>query len=566
MNAYEQARNRIFMTMAVLSAVGLVLAGQLVRWQVIEHETFVRLAQAEHRQQQLIPPQRGEIYDRNHFLLAADTTQYEIAINPPMIVDPEATADRLQNLFGLPRQELLDILTSDQPWLPLTRHAPQEVGETLLDWDITGLDIIPRAKRTYPEGSLAAHTLGFVNDNNDGFYGLEGYYDAILRGQAGVHRTDRGPFGTVIPFGSGQYAPARKGATLVLTLDRTIQYIVEKQLADALAQYDAESGVILVMDPRSGAILASASLPGYNPNNFAEAHDQLFQDPVVSEQYEPGSVFKILTMAAGLDAGVVTPGATVYDAGVIEVGGRTIFNWDRQAYGTVDMTTVLAKSLNVSAAQIAIMLGKDRFYTYMRRFGLGRITGIDLASEGPGTMKTPQDASWYESDLGANSFGQGIAVTPLQMATAVAAIANDGLLMKPYLVATIIEDGRARTVQPTVVRRAVSADTANILTQMLADALLQENSAALLPGYQVAGKTGTAEIPVPGGYHPQLTIASFVGYFPIDDPQILALVILHKPKVSRWGGQTAAPTFRRLAEDLVRVLDIPPDNIRLAQQ
>jgi cell division protein FtsI/penicillin-binding protein 2 len=565
MNAHQKAHNRILATMAVLLAVGLVLVGQLVRWQILEHETFVRLARAEHQQQRHIQAQRGEIYDRNHFLLAADAIEYEIAVNPPIISDPELTADRLAPVLNIPRAELLATLTSERPWLPLTREAPQAAGETLLKWDITGLDVQARAKRTYPEGSLVAHIIGFVNANQDGFYGIEGYYDSILQGRPGLRQGDRGPFGNVIPFSTDQYAPPRKGAVLVLTVDRTIQFLAERELARALQLYDAESGTILVLNPQSGAILASANLPSYDSNFFAQADDSLFQDPAVSRQYEPGSVFKILTMAAGLDAGVVTPGTTVYDAGVIEVGGRTLYNSDRQAYGTVDMTTVLAKSLNVSAAQIAITLGKGRFYTYARRFGLGQITGVDLASEGPGTMKTPLDAAWHESDLGTNSFGQGIAVTPIQMATAVAAIANDGLLMKPYVVESITEYGQTRTAQPTVVRRAVSADTADILTHMLANALIQENSAALLPGYQLAGKTGTAEIPVPGGYHPDLTVASFVGYFPIDDPQVLVLVILHKPRTSRWGGQTAAPTFQRLALELVRVLDIPPDNVRVAQ-
>ncbi|MFQ5612398.1 MAG: peptidoglycan D,D-transpeptidase FtsI family protein [Anaerolineae bacterium] len=566
MDIQEQTRNRIYAMMAVLLAIALVLVGQLIRWQVVEHQTFVRLAEAEHQRQLPLRAQRGEIYDRNGFLLAADTVRYEIAVNPPMIDDPELVADRLHPLLEMPRQELLTLLTSDKPWLPLTRNAPRSVGDTLQEWDLVGLEIKPHSKRIYPEGTLAAHILGFVNDNDNGFYGVEGYYDTILRGKPGFRSGERGPFGDIIPLGTEQYAPPQRGASLTLTIDRTIQHLAERELAYALDVYDAESGTILIMNPRTGAILAAASLPAYDPNNFAQADSDLFQDPVVSRQYEPGSVFKILTMAAGLDSGVVTPGTTLYDAGIIEVGGRTIYNWDRQAYGTVDMTTLLAKSLNVSAAQIAIMMGKDRFYTYLRRFGLGHISGVDLASEGPGTMKTPLDADWYESDLGTNSFGQGIAVTPLQMAAAVAAIANDGLLMKPHVVQAISDNGQVLQVKPTVIRRAVSADTANILTQMLARALVMENSAALLPGYQIAGKTGTAEIPVPGGYHPFLTVASFIGYFPVDDPQILALVILHRPKTSRWGTQTAAPTFQRLAGQLVRVLDIPPDEIRVARQ
>jgi cell division protein FtsI/penicillin-binding protein 2 len=262
---------------------------------------------------------------------------------------------------------------------------------------------------------------------------------------------------------------------------------------------------------------------------------------------------------------VVVPESIIYDGGQIEVGGRIIYNWDRQSHGNVDMTEVLAKSLNVGVAQVAVGLGKERFYTYVKRFGFGRLTEIDSGSEGPGTVKTPKDASWHESDLGTNSFGQGIAVTPIQIAMAVGAIANDGLLIKPHLVQRIVDGEREITVKPTVFRRAVSEETAKTLTKMLVTALEHESSEALIPGYRVAGKTGTAEIPVPGGYHPTLTLTSFVGYLPADNPQILILVIIDRPTTSRWGSQTAAPTSRRIGEQLVILLDIPPDDVRLAK-
>jgi cell division protein FtsI/penicillin-binding protein 2 len=270
-------------------------------------------------------------------------------------------------------------------------------------------------------------------------------------------------------------------------------------------------------------------------------------------------------MAAGLDAGVIGPQGFIYDGGSIEVGGRVIYNWDRQAHGNVDMTDVLAKSLNVGAAQVAVGLGKERFYTYVKRFGFGRLSEVDLENEGPGTLKTPRDATWHESDLGTNSFGQGIAVTPVQIAVAVAAVANEGLLMKPYIVQRITNAEKSLEVKPAIVRRVISAETADTLTKMLESALQQANSKGLVPGYQVAGKTGTAQIPVPGGYHPTLTLTSFAGFLPADAPQMLILVVIDRPTSSKWGSQTAAPTFRKIAEQLVVLLDIPPDNVRLAQ-
>jgi cell division protein FtsI/penicillin-binding protein 2 len=500
-------------------------------------------------------------------LLAGDTIQYEVSASPPIISDPQETADRLYRLLNIPKEALLQSLTRDKAWVAITRSAPRDVGETILNWDITGLLVNPRPKRAYPERNLGGHLIGFVNDNGNGFYGVEGYYDLLLQGLAGRQAGEHGPFGDIIPLGNFEITPPTQGADIYLTIDRIVQRMVEDELALAIDSYGAESGTVVVLNPRTGAVIASASLPVYDPNQFAQTEAEHFLDPLVSTAYEPGSVFKIITMAAGLDSNTIAPGTTVYDSGVIEVGGQTIYNSDRLAHGTVDMTTVLAKSLNVGSAQIAIVMGPDKFYNYIRRFGFGRLTEIDLSGEGPGTLKTPMDAAWSDSDLATNSFGQGVAVTPIQMVSAVATIANDGLLMKPYVVKKVVahDEGRTIEVKPQVVRRAVSADTADVLTQMLATALEVEESLAIIPGYRVAGKTGTASIPIPGGYHPTLTITSFAGYFPVDDPQVVILVILNKPTVSKWGNQSAAPTFRRIGERLISLLDIPPDEIRLVR-
>ncbi|MEM7031070.1 MAG: penicillin-binding protein 2 [Chloroflexota bacterium] len=568
MDITQQHQNRIIVMMAVLSAAGLVLVAQLIRWQVVEHQTFVVLAEKQNQKEIIIPARRGNIYDRNQHLLAGNTIQYEVAVSPQIINDREHTADRLYRLLNIPRQDLLEILSDEGVWVPLTRNVPREIGETLIEWDITGLILNAQSKRAYPETLLASHLIGFVNDNNNGFYGIEGYYDSWLRGSSGLQAGEHGPFGDIIPLGAFEVTPASPGADLYLTINRNIQQTVAEELEFAINRYGAESGTIVVLEPKTGVILASVSLPNYDPNRFADSDITHFSDPVVSWAYEPGSVFKIVTMAAGLDSETVTPGTTVYDNGVIEIGGQTIYNSDRLAHGTIDLTTVLAKSLNVATSQVAIVMGPDKFYNYVRRFGFGRLTEVDLAGEGPGFLKTPSDLAWHESDLATNSFGQGIAVTPIQMAASVAAVANDGLLMKPYVVEKVVNhtENRVINLKPHVVRRAVSADTANVLTQMLATALEAEESQAIIPGYRVAGKTGTAQIPIPGGYHPSLTITSFVGYFPIDDPQVLALVILNKPTVSKWGNKTAAPTFRRVGERLIALLDIPPDEIRLVQR
>ena len=565
MQTTDHTKYRIYTVMAVMCAAGLVLVGQLVRWQVIEHHHFAALAEAEHRNELVIPPHRGEIRDRGGHLLAADIVQYDISASPKIISNPEATTERLYNLLDVPRAELLQALTTEKVWTPIAYGVPQTVGETLLSWDIIGLKAEARTRRVYPEGGMGAHLLGFVNDNGNGFYGVEGYYHSLLRGKPGLQAGERSPFGEIIPLGVSRFVPPVPGATLYLTIDRNIQFLIERELKQTVELYGAQGGSVVVLDPTNGALLGATSFPAYNPNEYATSDEALFFDPVVSDQYEPGSVFKIVTMAAGLDSGAVTPEKIIYDGGAIEVGGRVFYNWDRQSHANVDMVDVLAKSLNVGVAQIAVALGKDRFYTYIKRFGFGRLTEIDLGNEGPGTLKTPKNANWHASDLGANSFGQGVAVTPIQMATAVAAIANDGQLMKPYIVDRIINSEHDILVNPTVARRAVSQETAHTLTSMLVTALERSKSEALIPGYRIAGKTGTAEIPVPGGYHPTLTLASFVGYLPADDPQVLVLVIIDRPTVSRWGSKTAAPAFKRIAEQLVVLMDIPPDNVRLAQ-
>lgn len=551
--------------MAVLSAAGLVLIGQLVRWQVIEHPRFAALAEAEHQNELVIPSRRGDVRDRAGHLLATDLIRYDLSASPKIIANPKGLAAKLAPVLDMPEADLLKLLRSDRLWVPLKNSISQEAGEEILSWDQVGLQADPRPERVYPEGALGAHFLGFVNSNGSGFYGVEGYYDSVLKGRPGLQAGERGPFGDLIPLGVSHFIPPQNGGTVSLTIDRSVQRLVEQELIKAVNQYQAQSGTVVVMQPKTGAVLAMASYPNYDPNHYAKVKYQyLFSNPAVSEQYEPGSVFKIITMAAGLDAGEVGPQGTIYDGGAIEVGGRFIYNWDRQAHGQVDMTDVLAKSLNVGVAQIAVALGKDRFYTYVKRFGFGKLTEIDLGNEGPGTLKTPKDVSWHESDLGTNSFGQGIAVTPVQIAAAVSVVANEGLLMKPYIVAQIIDGDQTKEIKPTVVRRAVSEETAEKLTVMLVEALERSESPALVSGYKVAGKTGTAEIPVPGGYHPTLTLTSFAGYLPADDPEVMILVIIDRPATSRWGSQTAAPTFKRIAEQLVLLLNIPPDEVRVA--
>jgi cell division protein FtsI/penicillin-binding protein 2 len=549
-----------------------VIVGQLIRYQIVDHVVLSEQEALQHMRDIEIPAVRGRITDINGNLLASDVVQWDIEVSPPLVPHPKELAGKLAPLVGMPQEELSATVGSKVAWAQVDTHVDHQIGEAILALDEDGITCIPKPLRFHPESVLFGRPLGIVNDAGDGFYGCEGYYNTALKGVAGKKRVQMDPAGQEIPRPPVSQIQSKPGVNLVLTLDRNIQYMVEQELQQAMDEFDAQSGLVVVMQPHTGAILASVSLPTYDPNDLSDTQISLLADPVVSSMWEPGSIFKLITWSAGLDSETISPGTTFYDEGALEVGGRVIQNWDRQGHGLVTMTDGLVQSLNTVASFISTSVGKDRFYNYLRRFGFGQLTEVDLASEGPGMMKLPGDSNWFPSDLGTNSFGQGIAVTPIQMITAAAAIANQGVLMKPHIVDhMIVDDGsggnpRVVHVVPMSVRGAISQETAQTLTDMMVEVVEMGADKARVPGYRIAGKSGTAQIPTAYGYEPTDTIASFIGFAPADDPQFIVLVKLDRPQASPWGTQTAAPAFRAIAERLFVYMQIPPDEIRLAQQ
>jgi cell division protein FtsI/penicillin-binding protein 2 len=427
---------------------------------------------------------------------------------------------------------------------------------------LSGLIFKPHLARTYPEKALASNVLGFVTREDRGYFGVEEHYNELLAGvtKSVVVSTD--------PNMAANTPDTPEGASLVLTIDREIQASVEEILDKAVQESGSESGTIVVMDPNNGEILAMASSPRINLNEYWRVvelfpNNQPFNLGVSS--YEPGSVFKVITMAAALDSKSVKPETVFVDTGLIEVGGIPIRNWNWGAWGPQDMTGCLQHSLNVCLAWIATEMGAGTFYDYLRDFGFGHLTGIELSDEVHGRLKMPGDGDWYESDLGTNSFGQGITVTPAQMLMALSAIANnEGNMMVPHIVYSIANQGRQFEINPQVAGSPISAKTARTLTNMLAVSLEKEASVALVEGYRIAGKTGTAEIATEGGYNTELTNASFVGWGPVDDPRFLVYVWLQKPLSSPWGSVVAAPVFSEVVNRLVVLMDIPPDGVRQA--
>jgi len=563
----QRSHRRLVVLAAIFFAFSLILLGRITYWQVVRRQELLELAELEHYQTRVIPPQRGAILDRTGSLLATDIFQYEIFATPRDVSNPRWTAEQLAPLLERPPETLWTLLDRKDLSVTLAKQIPLNVGEKIASRGLPGVGAIPLPQRIYPEKELACHLLGFVGAEGDGFYGLEEYYEDILQGEPGSRGGERDPSGLQMIAGYGSYVPAQEGPTLILTLDRTIQGLVEEDLEKAIEEYGAQGGTIIVMDPWTGAILAMASYPRYDPNRFYETPQELFVNPAISEVHEPGSIFKPVTIGAALDTGEVTPETTYNDTGSILVGGQVIANWDWGARGETTVSELLRYSLNVGAATMSTKIGAEKFYPYVRRFGFGEPTGVDLAGEVWGIVKTPWDAQWHESDLGTNSFGQGISVTPLQMINAMAAIANGGLLMKPHIVQRIIREDGVVEIEPVVRRRVISPETARQLTQILVEGVKKGVAElAYVEGYSIAAKTGTAQIPIPGGYDPTWTIASIVGWAPADNPRFVILVKIDKPQAAPWGAVVAAPVFKTLAQQLFDYLGIPPDEVRLAKE
>ena len=575
----QQYARRTQLVMLVISLISLAIILQIVRIQNSpEAAIFDERALDYQYEWRTFYPDRGEIYDRTGHLLAGNKSVYEIGVDLNTVKDANAIAGAVSVELGMEYSQVLDSIQNPPEGLSYIVLADfvelqkalrlkdlkvklQEDAEEGTLGGLTGLEFKSHPQRSYPENSLGSNIIGFVNREGRGYFGVEEKYDTLLAGN---------PVQVLVPTDpnkASEIARVPDGTTLVLTINRDLQAASEKILDDSLAKYGAISGTIVVMDPRNGELLAMASTPRMDLNQFWEygtVYDNASDyNRAISMPYEPGSVVKILTMAAALDSGTVTPGTTYLDTGSILVGGAMIQNWDQAPWGVQDMTGCLQHSLNVCMATLSTSMGAGTFYTYMDKFGLGHLTGVDLAGEAAGRLKIPGDSDWYAVDLGTNAFGQGVAATPVQIMMAASAIANDGRTVTPHALYAMVRDGRQYNVPAQFAGSPITEQTANTLSEMLAISLESEGSLALVPGYRVAGKTGTAQIPVNGFYDDTATNASFIGWGPVDDPQFMIYVWLERPEVSIWGSETAAPVFAEIAEKTVILLDIPPDNIRL---
>jgi cell division protein FtsI (penicillin-binding protein 3) len=545
-------RIRLFLVALIVGFGGLFLRAAWL--QGIRAQSLSRLGLTQHREEVTIPASRGTIFDRTGIRIALGESATTVYADPLQIRQPRRVANQVAQALGLDPDVVYPKLADrSRGFVYLARQADAGKAALLAQKKIPGLGFITDERRWYPQHSVGAQVLGYVGVDNKGLAGLEFGLDHELAGKAGHETLVKDPSGQVIDVRSDR--PELPGRDVTLTLDHTIQANAEEVLRQTVRKWSAKSGTAIVLDPRTGAILAMAVQPGYDANLFPSVPDDLQRNRAVTDTYEPGSTFKLVTVAAALSEHLVTPSTAFTLPYSIHVADRVIH--DAEPRGTVhySVAQILAHSSNVGAITLAQLLGKQRLSSWISRFGFGHVTGIDFPGESPGIV-LPAD-KWSGSTIGNVPIGQGIAVTPVQMAAAYAAVANRGVWSRPHLVEHIAGAGRPSLHR----RRIVSPGVASSLMMMLKDVVAEGTGTyAAIPGYQVAGKTGTAQKPDShGGYATGQYVASFVGIVPASRPRLVVLVTVDEPHGAIWGGVVAAPAFQQIASFDLGYLEIQPD-------
>lgn len=538
------------MISVLFSIAFVVVATQVFSLQVVQHEQLIKMAERQHQRSVPLTPARGGIYDRSGASLAVSLEMDSLYAEPRRIKNPTEIAVALAPLLGIPQQELHRKLASDRGFIWIDRQINPQTANRIRQMRLAGIGFAKESKRYYPNFEVAAHVLGFTGLDPEGLEGLERKYDSLILGKGGYLLTERDALGRDVSVKNAVLTDAAPGKNLILTLDKNIQYTAEKELAKAVLASGAKSGMVVVAEPHTGKILAMANYPTFNPNAYSRYQPFNLRNRSVADSFEPGSTFKVFLLAAALEEKVVSPHEGINcENGRYSFGGRIIR--DDHAKGRVSVAEVLKYSSNIGSAKIGLKLGDDRLHRYLTSFGFGQKTGIDLPGESGGSLRPVN--RWYGSDLATISFGQGVSVSALQLVAATSAVANGGLLMKPYLVERItdINGQDVQTVKPQVVRRVISPATASAVTRMMEGVVGVGGTGtnAAIEGTKVAGKTGTAQKVDPHGkgYSSTKRTASFVGFVPSDKPLMTILVVIDEPRTSPYGGVVAAPVFREVA-------------------
>lgn len=510
--------------------------------------------------------ERGKIFDQNGELLADNEIVYQLAINPKEITfkgEKNKYIKFIEKNFNLNPASIEAKFNENLQWLPLKKISLQEKKKVEREKELNFI-LNEESQRYYPESSLSAHLLGFVGKdyqgNNIGYFGIEGFYNKDLMGLPGVLKSERNLFNLPILIGNQQFLSSENGRDLYLTIDKGVQKIIKERLLNGLEKYQASSGCIIVANPSGMEILGLTCLPDYDPNQYYQYKDSIFKNPAISEVYEPGSIFKPLIVAAALEEKKIKPTDQINENGPYQIGEYQIKTWNNKYEGKISITRVLEKSSNVGMVKIGEKLGHKKIYQYLIKYGFNELTGIDLQGEISGSLKNPN--LWYPIDSATITFGQGIAVTPMQIITAFSSIINGGYLYQPKVVKKIIGKEKSFVTQSKLKRTVISKKTSEVIKKMLFSTVenAEVNWQKLKPeGYKIGGKTGTAQVPIAGHYDPSKTIASFIGFFPVTKPKIIVLVTLKEPKTSIWGSETAAPIFFEVAKDLIIYYNIAPE-------
>ncbi len=563
---------RYLLVLALFTLLGATIIGRLFFLQMVRGDYYLALARGQQKTFEELDPRRGDIVletrlpEEEPSFVAATTKEWKgVYLVPQDIREPERVIEELHAILGIDRKVLEEkVSRRDDPYEPLEEKVEDEKIAEIRERNLEGVKISQNRFRFYPYDSLLSHAvgfMGFVGDTRQGRYGLEEYYHEELSGISGLAEVEQGIGVNPLVFVKNLLKPVRDGSDLVLTIDYNIQSKTEEILTRYIDKWSGEGGSIVVADPKTGAIIAMSSRPNFDLNRYNEVSDaDIYLNPVTQKIFEPGSIFKPITMAGALNEEVIGPHTTYFDEGEARFGSYTIKNSDLKSHGIQTMTQVLEKSLNTGAIYVEKLLGKERFQEYVKRFRFGEKTGVDLPGELSGDISNLN--SGRDINYATASFGQGIAVTPIELIAAFSAIANGGTMMKPYVVETILHsDGTSEERTPTVLaENIISPATASRLTAMMVSVVKNGySSKAGIPGYLVAGKSGTAQVPKKDGVgYSDKTVHTFIGYAPAFNPRFVALIKLDNPKGIRFSSDSIAPAFRELGEYILTYYEISP--------
>jgi cell division protein FtsI (penicillin-binding protein 3) len=558
--SFKEIRFRLGVMKVVFLLIFSAVCGRAFQLQVLRGQELRRLGEAQHLKKMTLLPKRGAVVDRSGESLAVSLVAQSVGVHPRRVEDKEAVAKELVKVLHLRLDEARKSLASDKPFVWVKRQISPQEAEQIQSLNLKGVEMSFEPNRFYPQGQMAGQVLGFVNRDSEGLEGLELQYDEYIRGETGssLVEFDAKRRGVLVRGVEAMRIPP--GADLHLTLHSGIQHLAEKELETAVVKNRAKAGVAIVVEPFTGELLALANYPPFDPNMFSRQSKERARNRAIADSYEPGSTFKTILAAAALEEGVVGKEDVFYcEMGRYAYAGRIIH--DTHPHGWLPFSKILQVSSNICFTKVAEKLKKERYYRYIEKFGFGKSSGVDLPGEVGGILRSQE--SWAPIDLATHAFGQGIAVTPLQMAMAYAAVANGGFLMRPYVVQRVVGPKGEVLLenQPHVVRRVISEKAARTLASMLTEVTSEGGTGTMasLEGFDVAGKTGTAQKadPVRGGYSSK-RVASFVGFVPAEEPRLVVMVVVDEPEASSYGGVVAAPAFGNIARGALRYLAVAP--------